>query len=164
MTKTAIRTASLAALAATAFANAPAAASKGGAPKAEDRIAPVFTAISADVPLPVSKRANGVRSALLVEIEKLEVGQSVGLTNKTKKQISSMISKFSNRPENLRNKVDGDGNPVMKQGEAIKDANGAVIGHGQPTQEKEKIKEFEVHDMDAKKDPAKATVRIFRTK
>lgn len=153
----------IALLAATAFAAA-APVAKAGAPKAEDRIAPVFTPVVANIPLPISKRNSGVRSALLMEVDKLEVNHSLGLTNKTKKQISSMISKHANRKENLRPKLNADGTAAMKPGEPIKDANGVQIGLTQAVAEMEKIKEFEVHDMDPKTDPQKATVRIFRTK
>lgn len=153
-----------------AFANAdaatkPAAASKnkGGAPKAEDRVAPSFTAVRTDVQRPTSKRGGG-KSELALKLEELTVGASIGLTNKTKRQISSTVSKLNNATDNRRPKLDVNGQPVMKQGAPIKNAEGVVTGYGQPVQEFDTVKEFSAFDVDPKSDPDGATVRIFRDK
>lgn len=153
-------------LAATAFANAAGAAAakpKAGAPKADDRIAPVFTAIAsaAEIPLPTGAR-RGAKSPIVEEMNKLEIGQSIGLTNKTKKQISATVSKANNHESNYRPKVDANGQPVMVPGEPMRDAAGVQIGVTPPKQAMERIKEWEVHEMDPKTDPHKAITRIFR--
>jgi len=150
-------------IAATAFANPDAAPKKGGAPKAEDRIATVFGAIRTDIAPPATAK-RGSKSELAVKLEELPLNGSIGLVNKTKNQISSTLSKVNNAKENLRAKVDANGVPVMKAGEPIKDANGAVIGAGQPVPEMERIKEFAAFTVDPKKDADKAQTRIFRIK
>lgn len=154
-------------LTAIAFANpAPVAAAetkKAGAPKIEDRIAPQFGAISAAIKPPVSAKRGAV-SPIAIELEKLEVGHSLPLLNKTKKQISSTISKISNAESNQRQKVDANGNKLFKQGEPIKDANGAIVGNAPGAPDMERIKEYEAHDVEAKKDEAKAICRIWRIK
>ncbi|QWY83165.1 hypothetical protein [Rhizobium phage RHph_X2_24] len=156
---------------ATAFANgaaaaattpAPAAAAKkAGAPKAEDRIAPAFGSVRTDIPVPAAAK-RGSKSELAEKLDALPVNGSIGIGNKTKKQISSQLSKINNAESNMRPKVDAAGNAVTKPGEPIKDANGAVVGHGPAVAEMEQVKEFKAFDVDAKTDPDKATVRIFR--
>lgn len=148
-----------------AFANpaAPAAAGKAGAPKAEDRIAPVFTGVRLDVKPPVSAK-RGAKSELADKLAEIPLNGSIGLTNKTKKQISSTISKVNNHADNMRDKVDAAGVPVMTPGAPLKDANGTVVGNAPATPVKERVKEFAAFDVDAKTDPDKATVRIFRIK
>ena len=150
-----------------AFANAGAVAAtsapRAGAPKAEDRIAPAFTAVRTDVKPPVGVK-RGQKSELAIALEALEVNASIGITNKTKKQISSTISKVNNADTNQTQKKNPDGSFAFTPGAEIKDAAGAVIGHGQPVAVMEKLKEFQAFDVDPKKDPDKATVRIFRIK
>jgi hypothetical protein len=150
-------------LAATSFANVEAPAKKGGAPKAEDRIAPVFTAVKTDIPIPAAAKRGG-KSEIAIKLDELPVNGSIGLVNKTKNQISSTLSKVNNAKENMRQKVDAAGAPVFTPGAPIKDANGAVIGQGQPVAEMERIKEFQAFTVDPKKDPDKAQTRIFRVK
>jgi len=153
---------------AAAFANpaanqAPAAdAKKAGAPKAEDRVTPVFTAIRTDIAMPASTK-RGAKSELAVKMQELTVGASIGLVNKTKNQISSTLSKVNNAAENVRNKVDADGKPVTQNGEAIKDGAGTIVGYNQ-VPVIEKVKEFVAYTVDPKTDPDKAQTRIFRTK
>lgn len=167
-----ISTAALAALSTVAFANDAAAstASKGkaGAPKAEDRVAPSFGEVRTDIAIPASAK-RGTKSELAVKLEALAAPvdgkySSIGLTNKTKKQISSQLSKINNADANQRQQIGVDGLPVVKAGEPIKDANGVVVSHGPSVPVMEKVKEFEAHDVDPKTDPDKATVRIFRIK
>lgn len=155
-------------LTATAFATGVAAAAstagkKAGAPKAEDRVVPLFTDIATDIAIP-AKSQRGSKSELAERLAKIEVvGHSIGLTNKSKKQISSTLSKVNNAASNLRNVTDANGNTVMKNGEAIKDANGAVIGYSQIAVT-ERVKEFEAFDVNPKEDKQGASVRIFRIK
>lgn len=152
-------------LSAVAFANpaaAPAAtpAKKAGAPKAEDRIAPVFTEVRTDVAMPTNARATKSDYAKL--LENLPVNGSIGIKNKTKKQISSQISKVNNAKDNLAQKTDAAGVVITKNGDPIKDAAGNVIGY-QQIAEMIQLKEFKAFDIeDPKKDPDGASVRIFR--
>lgn len=144
-------------LAATAFASgtpAAATAKKAGAPKAAERVATAFTAVRNDIPMPATVR--GGKSELAEKLATLEVGQSIGIANKTKEQISSKISKINNAADNTR-EIDVPGEPVL-------DMNGAVVGHGPATKHKETVKEFRAFNVDAKTDPDNATVRIFRYK
>lgn len=159
------------AILATAFANgaaAPAttnstaaAAKKAGAPKAGDRVVPVFTTVRTDVKPPVAAK-RGAKSELAVKLEELPVGGSIGIQNKTKKQISSTISKVNNATANQQQKKAEDGSLVTRP-EEIRDATGAVVGH-KNVPVMERIKEFEAFDVDKKSDPDGATVRIFRNK
>ena len=169
MTKISNRSvAAIALLSASAFANpaAPGSApvkAKAGAPKAADRVAPEFTAVSTAFTLPV-KSKRGQTSELAKQLEMLEVGQSVGLKNKTKKQISSTLSKINNAEKNMIQKSNPDGSPAFKNGDAIKDANGAVISY-QQVPDMISLKEFEAHDRTAAdKDEPGVTVRIWRTR
>lgn len=147
-----------------AFANAAvAAAPKAGAPKAEDRVAAVFAPVRTDLKPPVSAK-RGVKSELAEKLLALPVDGSIGIANKTKKQISSSISKVNNHESNMVNKVDATGAVVMQAGAPIKDAAGAVVGNAAATPVKERVKEFAAYDVDAKTDPDKASVRIFRIK
>jgi len=137
--------------------------SKAGAPKAEDRVTPVFTAIRDDIKPPVTAR-RGAKSPVVEKMHELEVGKSFGLTNKTKRQISATVSKENNRDTNQKPKLDASGNPVTKPGEPVKDANGNVVAQGTPVNVTERVKEWGAHDIDPKTDPDKATVRVFRIK
>lgn len=137
------------------------AAKKAGAPKAEDRVAPEFTPVRTDILPPVSAK-RGVKSPLAAELEKLPAGGSIGVKNKTKKQVASTVSKLNNADSNKTQKLGADGQPVMVPGAPIKDASGAVVGHGQPVAEMERVKHFEAYDVDPKTDKDGASVRIFR--
>lgn len=155
------------ALATFAFANAPAAATdkpaakKAGAPKADERVAASFTGVRTDIPMPAAKRSN---SEFDKKIAELEVGASFGLTNKTKEQMSSRLSKVHNHKDNQRPAVNADGTPKTVAGKPIVDpATGAVTGVEQ-TPVFEKVKEFVMHNVDPKTDPDGATVRIWRNK
>lgn len=158
--------------AAVAFANGAAATEtvkkSSGAPKAEDRVAPTFTEVRADVALPSGVK-RGQKSELAIKLENLGepvngVPYSIGLTNKTKKQISSTISKLNNAADNQRQKTDANGAPMTKAGDPIKDVHGNIVSNGPAVPVMEKIKEFVAHDVNPKNDPDKATVRIFRVK
>lgn len=158
-------------LASAAFANAAPAApaattpvAKAGAPKVEDRIAPIFTDIATDIPMP-SKAKSGAKSELAKKLEMIAVvGGSIGLKNKTKKQISSTISKVNNAAANQTQKLDSNGQPVTKTGEPVKDGNGVIQSYGPSVAVMERVKEFEAYDVDPKEDKQGASVRIFRVK
>ena len=143
---------------------APAAAKKSGAPKAEDRVETIFTASRSDIAAPVVTRRGGSKSALRTALESLEVGFSVGVSNKTKKQLSTPVSKINTAADNQRPVKDEAGNVVMLPGDPIKDAAGNVVGHQPGKPKTERIREFEIHEVDPKKDPDKVSVRIFRVK
>lgn len=162
MKRLALLTASTAYANAAAVATAPKPAARAGAPKSEDRVAPVFTPIASDIQRPVTAR-RGAKSPIVEEMHKLEVGQSIGLTNKSKKQISATVSKENNRDTNQRAKLDASGQIVTKS-EPIKDANGLPVGMSAPITVMERVKEWEVHEVDPKSDPHKAITRIFRVK
>lgn len=145
----------------TPAAGAPAAVKKAGAPKADERVAPIFTAVATDIPLPAGPAA---KSEISKQLEALVVDGSIGIKNKTKKQISSQVSKANNAAGNQRPKLDANGVAILKQGAPIKDAAGAIIGYGPGEPETEQVKTFVAHDVDAKEDRDGASVRIWRTK
>lgn len=139
-------------------------AGKAGAPKVEDRVAPIFTEIATDIPMP-TKAKSGAKSELAKKLAELPVGGSIGIANKTKKQISSTISKTNNDKDNQRPKLDANGAPVTKTGEPVKDATGVIISYGPAVAVTERVKEFEAFDVDPKDPKQKgASVRIFRVK
>lgn len=153
--KTASLTTSNALAAMQAFANAPTA----GAPavKAETK-APVISAVRTDVAMPVKTSNRGSKS--LYDFDALTAaGMSIGVTNKTAKQLSSIISNANRKA--MVQKKDANGALVFKTTE-LKDAAGNVTI--MPTTEPEmvKTKEFFAVDTDPKTDPDKATARIFR--
>lgn len=135
-------------------ATAPAAASGS-----KERVAPVLTAITADIPMPqvVTRRGNNS----IYPFEKLEVGQSFGIQNKTAKQMGSVVTSANKRF--MVEAVDANGAPIFKTTE-IKNADGTVSRV--PTLEKEMApgKVFAAFDVDPKTDPHGASVRVFRTK
>lgn len=140
----------------TPFANdgAPAASTKA---KREKAPAPVIAAPRADLPIPVIVRAApGSKSPF--PFDTLEVGGSFGVVNKTAKQMSSIVSNVNRKETNFRDAKDANGNVIM---EAVKDANGAEIP-GMTKPKREQIKIFVLAEVDAKKDPDKAKVRVWR--
>lgn len=145
-----------------ADANTVAVARKAGAPALADRIAPLIAAPRTDVPLPV--KASGTRGApspYSEQLSKLEVGQSIGITNKSKKQLSSVVSVHNRR--GMVHKTDAAGALLFEMTE-MKDANGTKIGETPDTTKPVMIagKHFVAYDVDPKADPDKATARIFR--
>lgn len=175
MTKVIRNSAAIAVLAATAFANPAAPAATGAAPATPvknkpgakpgaERVAPEFTPVSAAFALPAATSGRGQKSELAKQLEVLEVGQSIGLKNKTKKQISSTLSKINNAESNLVQKTDANGNKLFKNGDAIKDAAGNVVSY-QQAPDMVQVKEFVAHDRTAAdKDEPGVTVRIWRTR
>lgn len=144
-----------AAFAATAFA------AEAAKPKREN-IVPVITDIVTDIPVPVISRGNaGSRSPF--PFDTLEVSQSFGVTNKTAKQMSSIVSNQNRKTENFRHKTDEAGIPQFGASTPITDpTTGLITGSkpGEPIMEQVKI--FVVAEVDPKKDPAKARVRVWR--
>lgn len=136
----------------------PAAAAKSPRAKAE---APQITELVSDMPIPtITRGAVGSRSPF--PFDTMEVGQSFGVSNKTAKQMSSIVSNQNRKASNYRNKVDAEGKEILTPATPITDANGNVVGQkpGEPI--KEQIKVWVVSEVDHKKDPAKARVRIWR--
>lgn len=138
------------------------AASGGGGKKPRGPEA-IITAIAApgDFAMPAPKaRRNG--SASKYPFDKLEIGGSFGITNKTAANMTSVLSAQNRKPGPLLTNEDGTPKigTVMKP---MKDAANKKIGE-QPVQEQLTApgKRFEAVDVDPKKDKDKATVRIFR--
>lgn len=174
MTRVIRHSAAIAVLAATAFANPAAPAATGAAPVAAkgkpgakpgaERVAPEFTPVSTAFALPAAKSGRGNKSEIAKQLEPLEVDQSIGLKNKSKKQISSTLSKINNAESNLVQKTDTNGNKLFKNGDAIKDAAGNVVSY-QQVPDMVQVKEFVAHDRTAAdKDEPGVTVRIWRTR
>lgn len=136
---------------------------KPGAPKAADRVEPVFGEVRTDIAIPAAAR-RGVKSELIKKLEALPLNGSVGIANKTKTQVSSTVSKLNNSNENMRQVKDANGAVVMEGQTPINDAAGNPVGMTPGTPKMERIKEWQAHECDPKKDPDKATVRIFRIK
>jgi hypothetical protein len=138
-------------LTAHAFANAPAAAPTPDTAKLKS--APVVTAISAAVPMPEQKSARR-GTASVFPFDQLEVNQSFGVKDRDKASLSSVVS-----AQNRKHVTETPGAPVD-----LKDVNGAVVGQTPGDTVKTVTKHFFAVDVDAKKDPDGASVRIFRDK
>jgi hypothetical protein len=116
------------------------------------RVAPVITPISAALTMP--ERASNRGSKTIYPFEQLQVGQSFGVKNKKAENMTSIISNQNRKTYPVK---DASGAIVMKP---IKDAAGAVIG--QSADPETFSKRFFAVDVDAKKDPDGATVRVWR--
>lgn len=133
--------------------------------KQKPRVAPEILGIDTDVPMPEGARtARGTKSPY--EFDKLEVGHSIPIKNKTAKQISSIVSNQNRKDSNQQQKKNADGSLAFKnEKQDMKDANGNVVGSSMvQVPDMEPIKEFRVLDVDPKKDPKNAKCRIFRIK
>lgn len=121
------------------------------------RIAPAIVGVSSAVTMPT--RANNRGSKSLYNFDCLEVGQSLVVTNKTAKQLASVITNANKRY--LAPKKDAEGNIVYKTAKAS-DGNGGFAEV--KTSEAVMIanKRFFAVDCDPTKDPEAALVRIFR--
>jgi hypothetical protein len=129
-----------------------------------DRVAPVLTEIrNRDaVPMPTVQNKRG--STTSYPFDKLEVGQSFGVNNKTVKQLSSIISNQNRKPGPP--KRDATGAIVYKMIE-VRDANGVVTGHmasKEAETDDDKKKHFFAAEVDPKTDPDKVKVRVWRDK
>jgi hypothetical protein len=140
---------------------APAAPVAAKAAKAETtkRIAPELTTITSEVELPKKVSKRGSKS--LYPFEKLEVGQSFGVTNKTAAGMASIISN-QNRKHRAE-KQDENGNTVFEMKD-LKGADGTVtqVPTDKPVMNVDK--HFFASNCDPKKDPDGASVRVFRDK
>lgn len=159
LTTTALATAFAGAAAATKPTETPAAPTKGKTgPKAgAERIAPQITGVDTDVPMPATSRA-GSKSAYPFD-QLTAVGMSFHVANKTAKQMSSIVSNQNRKGE--VDKTDAAGNVIRKQGEPIKDANGAVVGHAQGEPERVRTVEYFAQDV-GDTDPRGKGVRVYR--
>lgn len=146
-----------------AYANAGTADKPKAAKPAEDAI--VLTAVSTDIPIPASV-ARGRASKSPFNFDALTVvGASIGIVGRKggAKSLSSIISNQNRKAENWIDKMDANGNKIMKPGEPIKDANGNVVGTQPATEaERVRVKQFRAFDVDPKTDKDGANVRIFR--
>lgn len=135
---------------------APATAKK----KAPPRVAPEITTISTAVVMPVRASTRG--SKTLYPFDDLPFGGSFGVKNKTAEQLTSIISNQNRKPGAVKKNPDGS---VVYKMQEMKDPNGAVIGHVPTTEpEHEPAKHFFAVNVDKKKDPDQASVRVFRDK
>lgn len=143
---------------AAAPAAAPVAAVATPSPKPGTRIAPQITEIRSDVPMPEPTKGNrGSKSQY--DFDKLEVGQSFGIKNKTAREMSSIVSNANRK--NQADKRDAAGNVVFKTKTVTDQAGNKVVV---PTLDPEKValKVFFAADTNPKTDPDGASVRIFR--
>ena len=138
---------------------APAVAPAAANTETTKRITPELTTITSNVEMP--KKVNKRGSKSLYPFEKLEVGQSFGVTNKTADGMASIISN-QNRKHRVE-KTDDQGNTVFETKD-LKGADGTVTQV--PTDKPVMIvnKHFFASDCDPKKDPDGASVRVFRDK
>jgi hypothetical protein len=113
-----LRAASLIALASDAAAAKP---TDKKAKKPADRTPPVLTDITDAIPVPANAKKRGQQS--VYGLEKLEVGQSVGVIGKTAKQLQPTVALTNRRF--MVDKKDDAGNTMFKIQE-VKDANGIV--------------------------------------
>lgn len=127
------------------------------------RVAVQIGNISNAVTIPTNIRAGGSTNKSPYGFDKLEVGQSIPVLNKTKENLSSIVSNQNRRKENQRQKTNADGSLAFVQNE-VKDASGTVVGHTPGAAIMERIKEFVVWNTDPTTDPDKAMSRIGRTK
>lgn len=138
--------------------------STAGATAAKANSAPItadkITAVSKSVPMPEFASASNRGSKSAFHFDDLDVGESFGVIGRDARSLSSIISSAHRR--HMVNKTDANGNVVYKTRKA-KDANGVEME--MPTQEAAQVRgrEFKAADVDPKKDPDGASVRIWRT-
>lgn len=130
------------------------------------RIDPVLTVIASPKEVPMPARVSTRGSKTNYPFDQLTaIGMSFGVTNKTAKQLASIVSNQNRKLGKIVNNPDG--TPKVK--EVIhRDPQGNEIGRspemkdGKPVYETEPSKKFYAVDTDPKKDPHKATARVFR--
>lgn len=132
------------------------------APKAKSpRVEPIVGAISSAVTMPTRSSSRGSKSKY--EFDKLEVGQSIPVMNKTAKDMGSVVSSANKR--HMQPKKNADGSIVYKTKEVTDATTGVKSIITTNDAEMEQTKKFFAADVaDPKKDPDKATVRIWREK
>lgn len=113
------------------------------------RVAPTLTAVRDDIPMPDRKVSRGSKS--IYNFDALKVGQSFGIMAKQAKSMSSIIS---NQNKKSYRAVNGN-DPLFhmtKNGELDVPTSHPLMYH----------KVFAAVDVDPKKDPDKASCRVFR--
>lgn len=121
---------------------------------------PTIAAIRTDIPIPTKTNSlRGVKSPY--EFEKLPVGGSRGVMDKTVKQLSSVVSNFNRRPDNRESVKNEDGSTVFETQE-IKAPDGTVTKVPTTNPVTRPVIEILAVAVDPKTDPDGATVRIFR--
>lgn len=125
------------------------------------REVPVITGIRSDISIPVAISNRGAKS--LYNFDTLEIGQSIGVKNKTAKQLASVVSNFNRSAGNREVIKNPDGSTVFKM-QDLTDANGVVTKVPTTEPETRAIKEIAVFNVDPAKDPDGATARVFRIK
>lgn len=116
---------------------------------------PEITTIRADIAMPARKPTGGRGSRSSYPFDKLEIGQSFGVKNKTAKQLASIVSAQNKRYTEIKMK---DGKPVMHMAK--------VPGTDKriPTETPERIatRKFRAVNVDPASDPDNASVRVYR--
>lgn len=93
------------------------------------------------------------------EFDKLEIGKSIAVMNRTAKQLTSTISSVNNGERRIP-VLDGKGQPVT---EPVKDAAGAVVkDETGKVRTQPRYRVFFAVDCDPAKDPEQAIARIWR--
>lgn len=136
----------------------PAAGTPAPAAPVKKRIEPELTGVSNKVEMPerVSKRGSKSKYPFDALTEK---GMSFGIKNKTAANMGSVVSGQNRKHKELV--TDADGNPVFETQE-LKGADGSVTEVPTDKQKVEIQRHFFAMDVDPKKDPDGASVRIFR--
>jgi hypothetical protein len=129
---------------------------KTGPKAGAERVAPIIAGVTADVPMPETKR----RGNSSYPFDQLTAaGMSFHVANKTAKQMASIVS-AKNR-KSVEVVKDANGNPIMKA-VPVKDANGAVVGSTPGTDpETRKVAEYFAVDV-TETDPNGKGTRVFR--
>lgn len=121
---------------------------------------PQITTIRADITIPEKKSKGGRGSRSAYPFDKLEIGQSFGVANKTKKQLASIISNQNKRF--AVDKLDANGKPIFRTIEI--EVDGVKKSHTTENKVTEPGRTFIAVEVDSETDPDGAMVRIFRTK
>lgn len=121
---------------------------------------PTIAAIRTDIPIPSKTNSlRGVKSPY--EFEKLPMGGSRGVMDKTVKQLSSVVSNFNRRPDNREIVKNEDGSTVFEMQE-IKAPDGTITKVPTSVAVTRPKIEIVAVAVDPATDPDKAPVRIFR--
>jgi hypothetical protein len=123
------------------------------------RIAPAITAASAAVKMPEKPKAARGSKSLYPFDDLTEVGMSFGVKDKTAKNMASIVSNQNRK--NVEPRKDEAGNVIYKT-KAVKGADGTETQMPTDKPEVNVLKHFFVIDVDPKKDPDNASVRVFR--
>lgn len=144
----------------TAIAADATAIKRKGPPPISERISPELTKVRTDVVMPpVAARSakRGIKS--VYPFDALEVGQSFGVTNKTFKQLASVVS--SQNRKHLVHKTDANGNVITRPVTA-KTRDGQTVTTAGTKPVMVATKRFVCAEVSPKSDPDKASVRVWR--